>query len=289
MQQITLLNPVSCYGIGVHSGKRTQLTLEPAKENTGIIFIRTDIASSINYIEAKYSNVSDTLLSTTISNNNKVQVSTIEHLMAALWGCGIDNVIVKIDGPEVPIMDGSSKPFVFMIECAGKKLQNAPKKYLKILKEVKAIHKDCELLCTPSNHMKVDLTIDFNSKAIGRQNLIFLAQESFNENIADARTFGFLKDVDYLKSKGLAQGASFKNAIGIDEEDKILNPNGLRYEDEFVRHKLLDLFGDLYTSSGTNVVSAINGYKTSHALNNELLYRIFSDSTSYKFVTASEL
>jgi len=288
MQQITLLNPVSCYGIGVHSGKRTQLTLEPAKENTGIVFIRTDVASEINYIEAKYFNVSDTLLSTTIRNDNKVQVSTIEHLMAALWGCGIDNVIVKIDGPEVPIMDGSSKPFVFMIECVGKKLQNAPKKYLKILKEVKAAHKDCELLALPSDHMKIDLTIDFNSKAIGRQSLIFSERESFNKNIADARTFGFIKDVDYLKSKGLAQGASFENAIGIDEQDKILNPNGLRYEDEFVRHKLLDLFGDLYTS-GTNVISAINGYKTSHALNNELLCKIFSDSNSYKFVTASEL
>lgn len=288
MQQITLLNPVSCYGIGVHSGKRTQLTLEPAKENTGIIFVRTDVTSSSNYIEAKYSNVSDTLLSTTISNNNKIQVSTIEHLMAALWGCGIDNVIVKIDGPEVPIMDGSSKPFVFMIECAGKKLQNSPRKYLKILKEIKAIHKDCELICSPSKHLEIDLTIDFASKAIGKQNLTFSNTKSFNQNIADARTFGFIRDVDYLKSKGLVKGASFENAIVIDEEDKILNPNGLRYQDEFVRHKLLDLFGDLYTS-GTNVISAINGYKTSHALNNELLHRIFSDSTSYEFVTASEL
>ena len=209
--------------------------------------------------------------------------------MAALWGCGIDNVIVKIDGPEVPIMDGSSKPFVFMIECAGKKLQNAPKKYLKILKEVKATHKDCELICTPFDHMQVDLTIDFNSKAIGRQSLVFSEQESFNKNIADARTFGFTKDIYYLQNnKGLALGASVENGIGIDEQDKVLNPDGLRYHDEFVRHKLLDLFGDLYTS-GTNLISAIHGYKTSHALNNELLHKIFSDSTSYKFVTANEL
>lgn len=288
MQQVTLSKPVSCYGIGVHSGKRTQLTIEPAKENTGIIFIRTDISSENNYIEAKYFNVSDTLLSTTISNSNKIQVSTIEHIMAALWGCGIDNAIIKIDGPEVPIMDGSSKPFVFMIECAGKKLQNAPKKYLKILKEVKAIHKDCELTCTPSDHMKIDLTIDFNSKAIGRQNLVFSKQESFNNNIADARTFGFTKDGDYLQSKGLALGVSFENTIAIDDQDKVLNPDGLRYQDEFVRHKLLDLFGDLYTS-GNNIVSSINGYKTSHTLNNELLQRIFSDNTSHKFVTASEI
>ncbi|HJD65261.1 MAG TPA: UDP-3-O-acyl-N-acetylglucosamine deacetylase [Rickettsia endosymbiont of Diachasma alloeum] len=288
MQQVTLSKPVSCYGIGIHSGKRTQLTIEPTKENTGIIFVRTDISSENNYIEAKYYNVSDTLLSTTISNSNKIQVSTIEHIMAALWGCGIDNAIIKIDGPEVPIMDGSSKPFVFMIECVGKKLQNAPKKYLKILKEVTAAHKDCELICSPSDHMKIDLTIDFNSKAIGRQSLVFSKQESFNDNIADARTFGFTKDVDYLQSKGLALGASFENVIGIDDQDKVLNPDGLRYQDEFVRHKLLDLFGDLYTS-GNNIISSINGYKTSHALNNELLHRIFSDSTSHKFVNASEL
>ncbi|HJD56383.1 MAG TPA: UDP-3-O-acyl-N-acetylglucosamine deacetylase [Rickettsia endosymbiont of Pyrocoelia pectoralis] len=288
MQQVTLSKPVSCYGIGVHSGKRTQLTLEPAKENTGIIFIRTDVASDINYIEAKYSNVSDTLLSTTISNERKVQVSTIEHLMAALWGCGIDNAIIKIDGPEVPIMDGSSKPFVFMIECAGKKLKNAPKKYLKILKEVRAIHKDCELICSPSKHLEIDLTIDFASKAIGRQNLTFSKQESFNQNIADARTFGFTKDGYYLQSRGLALGVSFENTIAIDDQDQVLNPDGLRYQDEFVRHKLLDLFGDLFTS-GTNFISKINGYKTSHALNNELLHQIFSDSTSYKFVTSNEL
>lgn len=288
MQQITLSKPVSCYGIGVHSGKRTQLTIEPAKEDTGIIFIRTDISSENNYIAAKYFNVSDILLSTTISNSNKIQVSTIEHIMAALWGCRIDNAIIKIDGPEVPIMDGSSMPFVFMIECAGTKLQNATKKYLKILKEVTAAHKDCELICSPSDHIKIDLTIDFNSKAIGRQSLVFSKQESFNDNIADARTFGFMKDVDYLQSKGLALGASFENAIGIDDQDQVLNPDGLRYQDEFVRHKLLDLFGDLYTS-GNNIISSINGYKTSHALNNELLHRIFSDSTSHKFVNASEL
>lgn len=288
MQQITLSKPVSCYGIGVHSGKRTQLTIEPAKEDTGIIFIRTDISSENNYIAVKYFNVSDILLSTTISNSNKIQVSTIEHIMAALWGCRIDNAIIKIDGPEVPIMDGSSMPFVFMIECAGTKLQNATKKYLKILKEVTAAHKDCELICSPSDHIKIDLTIDFNSKAIGRQSIVFSKQESFNDNIADARTFGFMKDVDYLQSKGLALGASFENAIGIDDQDQVLNPDGLRYQDEFVRHKLLDLFGDLYTS-GNNIISSINGYKTSHALNNELLHRIFSDSTSHKFVNASEL
>lgn len=288
MQQISLLKPISCYGIGVHSGKLAQLTLKPARENTGIIFVRTDVSGVNNFIEASYCNVSDTTLSTTIKNSSNIQVSTVEHLMAALWGCGVDNAIVEIDGPEVPIMDGSSKPFVFMIECAGKKLQNAPKKYLKILKEIKVSHQDSELFCTPAPYMSVDLTIDFASRAIGKQNLFFSRIESFTENIADARTFGFVEDVNYLKSKGLAQGASLENAIGIDNQDTILNPTGLRHSDEFVRHKLLDLFGDLYISS-TTIIGAITGYKTSHNLNNEFLKKLFSDSTSYKFVTAAEL
>ncbi|XVN42904.1 MAG: UDP-3-O-acyl-N-acetylglucosamine deacetylase [Candidatus Rickettsia vulgarisii] len=285
--QITIENPVSCYGIGVHSGKITQLTLKPANENTDIVFIRTDVREEINFIYANPLNVTDTTLSTTIENEHKISISTIEHLMAAIWGCGIDNIIVEIDGPEVPVMDGSSKPFVFMIEYAGRLLQNAPKKYLKILKEVRAIHKDCELICTPSNVMNVDLTINFDSKAIGKQNLIFSEKDSFNKEIADARTFGFVHELEYLKSKGLAQGASLENAIGIDQ-DTIINPDGLRYKDEFVRHKLLDLFGDLYTT-GTHIIADINGYKTSHALNNQLLRQIYMDSSSYAIVSSKEL
>jgi UDP-3-O-[3-hydroxymyristoyl] N-acetylglucosamine deacetylase len=282
--QISILNPTSCYGMGVHSGEIAQLTLRPAKENTGIVFVRTDLRQEINFIQAHCLNVSDTNLSTTIENEHKVHVSTTEHLMAALWGCGIDNVIVEIDGPEVPIMDGSSQPFVFMIECAGRKLQKAPRKYLKILKEVRATHQDCELICEPSNSMTVDLTIDFASKVIGKQNLIFSGNDSFKHNIANARTFGFAKELDYLKSKGLARGASLDNAIGIDE-DAIMNHDGLRYSDEFVRHKLLDLFGDLY-STGSHLIANITGYKTSHALNNQFLRQIFSDNNCYQWVSS---
>ncbi len=282
--QLTILNSVSCYGVGVHSGRIIQLTLKPAKKNTGIIFIRNDISPEINSIQTGYFNVSDTTLSTTIQNEHKISVSTVEHLLAAFWGCGIDNLIVEIDGPEVPIMDGSSKPFIFMIEYAGKLLQNAPKKYLKILKEVRVNHKDCELICSPSDRMIVDLTIDFASKAIGKQNLVFSEKESFKNNIADARTFGFVHELEYLKSKGLARGASLDNAVGIDQ-DIIMNHEGLRYQDEFVRHKLLDLFGDLYTT-GAHMIANIHGYKTSHSLNNELLRRIFSDSSSYQWVGA---
>jgi len=282
--QVSILNPVSCYGMGVHSGKVAQVTLKPAKENIGIVFVRTDLRQDINFIQANYLNVSDTSLSTTIRNEHNVYVSTIEHLMAALWGCGIDNVIVEIDGSEVPIMDGSSKPFVFMIECAGKKLQNAQKKHLKILKDIRVTNKDCELVCTPSNDMTIDLTIDFASKAIGKQNLVFSKNESFKNNIADARTFGFIHEFEYLKSKGLACGASLDNTIGINQ-DIVLNQDGLRYSDEFVRHKLLDLCGDLYTIGG-HLMANITGYKTSHALNNQFLHHIFSDASSYEWVSS---
>ena len=287
MQQLSINNTISCYGVGVHSGRPIHLTLKTAKKNTGILFVRTDIKSGDNVIEASWFNVADTSLSTSIKNTNNVQVSTIEHLMAAIWGCGIDNMIVEIDGPEVPIMDGSSKPFVFMIECAGKKIQDAPKKYLKILKEVRVSHKDCEIIATPSNAMKIDLTIEFDSKVIGKQNVVFSEIASFKEDIADARTFGFVHELNYLKSKGLAKGASLENAIGIDQ-DVILNQEGLRHDNEFVRHKLLDLIGDFYTVGG-NISGSFIGYKTGHTLNNHFLRQVLSDPYAHQWVSSKEL
>jgi UDP-3-O-[3-hydroxymyristoyl] N-acetylglucosamine deacetylase len=251
----TIINPISCYGIGVHSGQNIQLTLKPAKPNTGIIFVRTDVKSESNYIAASYLNVADTAMSTNLQNQHNIRVSTIEHLMAALWGCGIDNVIVELDGSEVPIMDGSSKAFVFMIECAGKKLQNVAKKYLKILKEIRVSDQNREITVSKSKTMHINLTIEFDSKVIGKQNLLFSQTiNSFKENLANARTFGFLNELDYLKDRGLAQGASLDNAIGIDR-DTILNHDGLRYDDEFVRHKALDMVGDLYTSTANIIAS----------------------------------
>jgi UDP-3-O-[3-hydroxymyristoyl] N-acetylglucosamine deacetylase len=286
--QVTILNPISCYGIGVHSGERTQLTLKPAKANTGIIFVRTDVHAVDQVIHASYNNVADTSLSTSLKNSSNIQVSTVEHLMAALWGCGIDNVIIELDGPEVPIMDGSSRPFVFMIECSGKKLQNSPKKYLRIVKDIRISHKDSEIICSPSEVMKIDLTIDFTNKIIGKQNFVFSEHSQlFNEEIASARTFGFIQDLDYLKSKGLAQGASLDNAIGIDN-NLILNVDGLRYKDEFVRHKLLDFIGDFYISA-TPLIAEFCGYKTGHAINNECLRQIYSKPDSYQFITSKEL
>lgn len=283
--QTTISNPISCYGIGVHSGQKTQITLEPAKPGTGVVFIRTDVTICDNKIEASYFNVYDTTLSTSIRNQAGVQVSTIEHLMAAIWGSQITNIIIKIDGPEVPIMDGSSKPFVFMIECAGKKYQNASARYLKLTKDIRVSDGDSEIIATPSMESYIDLTIDFASPAIGRQSQIFSSNISFKDEIADSRTFGFIHELNYLQSKGLAKGASLDNAIGIDK-DVILNEDGLRHENEFVRHKLLDLLGDLFIGGG-GFVGKLNGYKTSHSINNKFLREIFSDSTSYKWVDSS--
>ena len=285
MMQTTINNPISCYGIGVHSGEKTQVTLKPAAQNTGIVFVRTDIKAVDNKVYASYKNVFDTTLSTSIKNLSGTQVSTIEHLMAAIWGCRLSNVIIEIDGPEVPIMDGSSKAFVFMIECAGLKMLNTPKKHLKLLKDVYVSDKDAEIFASPAEYLRIDLTIDFASSVIGKQQHVFNKEANFREDLADSRTFGFLHELDYLQSKGLAKGASLDNAIGIDK-DIILNHGGLRHDNEFVRHKLLDLVGDLF-SSGGGLICELKGFKTSHSLNNKFLHKIFSDPYSYKWVDNS--
>lgn len=280
--QTTIQNPVSCYGIGVHSGKRTQLTLKPAAPNTGVVFIRSDVTNIDNIISANYLNVSETTLSTTISNTAHTKVSTIEHLMAALSGCGISNVIVELDGEEVPIMDGSARPFVFMIECAGTKILNAKYPNLKILREVSVEYKDAFARIAPNDSFAIDMTIHFDHEAIGQQQKIFYASDSFKECISSARTFGFINELEYLKSKGLAKGASLKNAVGLDANE-ILNEEGLRFDDEFVRHKLLDAVGDFFTSS-MPIIGYFECYKTGHALNNNLLRKILSNPNNYELV-----
>lgn len=287
MKQLTIQNPISCFGIGVHSGNKTQVTLKPASKDVGIVFVRTDVSAVDNKVLASYTNVFDTSLSTSIKNNSDIHVSTIEHLMAAIWGCGIDNLIIEIDGMEVPIMDGSSKPFVFMLECAGSKVLNAPRKHLKLLKEIRVEDSGTEIFATPLDNMVIDLTIDFPSKIIGKQKHIFLSEHNFKDDIANSRTFGFVQDLDYLQSRGLAKGASLDNAIGIDK-DIILNHEGLRHKNEFVRHKMLDLMGDLYTA-GAHFIGKVNGYKTSHNLNNQFLRKIFSDPHAYTFVDTTSI
>ena len=283
MFQTTIKNPVSCYGIGVHSGRNVQLTMKPAKAGTGIVFVRTDVTqTSDNFIEANFLNVSETSYSTSISNNDsKVFVSTIEHLMAAIWGCNIDNMIIEIDGPEVPIMDGSSKPFLFMLEFAGAKDLPQKKKILKINKEVIFTAGDSESIIMPSDNFRIDLEIEFKSKAIGRQEISYSDRSKFSDEVASARTFGFVHELEYMKSKGLARGASLSNAIGLDN-DIILNHDGLRYRDEFVRHKLLDAIGD-FSLASSNILGAFKCIKPGHALNNNLLRKVFDNPSNYSW------
>lgn len=282
MQQ-TLRKPISCYGIGVHSGKNTQITLKPAPVNNGVLFIRTDISQVDNKIYAKYNNVYDTTLSTSIKNNAGITVTTIEHLMAAIWGCGIDNVIIEIDSSEIPIMDGSSQDFVFMIKYAGiKTQQNTFKKHLKLLKEVYINDNGCHIHCIPNNELHIDLSINFKNPVIGKQRYKFTKKQNFVREIANSRTFGFVHELDYLRSRGLAKGASLDNTIGIDK-NTVLNRNGLRHGNEFVRHKMLDLIGDLFNTGG-NFIGKVNAFKTSHTLNNKFLRRIFEDPYSYEWV-----
>ena len=278
--QTTIERPMSCYGIGVHSGQRTQLTLKPARANTGIVCLRSDVSSVNNVIEVIYHNVSETMLSTTVQNDASVKISTIEHLMAALWGCGIDNVIIELDGPEVPIMDGSSKPFVFLIECAGTKILDIPRKTIKILKDIRVFHNDAEIIVTPSDIFAVNVEIEFASKAIGKQTMSLNDPSFFKEEISSARTFGFMHEVEYLRSKGLAKGASLENAVGI-ENDTIMNPEGLRFSNEFARHKLLDSVGDFYTAGGV-LLGSFACTKSGHNLNNILLRSIFDNPNNYQ-------
>lgn len=278
--QTTINYPMSCYGFGMHSGKTCQVTLKPAKADEGIVFIRTDVVDINNAIYASYKNVAETHFSTNLVNQSNVKIATVEHLMAALYGSGIDNLIIEVDGPEIPIMDGSSRPFVFMLDCAGKRLLNKKKRHIKILKELTVEANDSYIHLSPSNNLKVEASIDFPTKAIGKQYMMFDDSASFENQIASARTFGFTSELKYLNSKGLGLGVSLQNAIGIDENDNVLTE--LRFDDEFVRHKILDSVGDFYTAG--NFMGHFRCHKSSHYLNNQILHKIFESSNNYKVV-----
>lgn len=279
--QKTIARSVTWEGVGVHSGKITKLTAIPAPENHGIIFKRIDVATSKALIPALYDRVVDTKLCTVLANSHGHKVSTVEHLMAAIAALGITNLLLEVDGEELPILDGSSEPFISKLLEAGVELQATPCKVLKILKTVRYQLGDKSITLSPAEEFSIDLTIAFDSKAIGRQTLNYsLDQSSFIEHIAGARTFGFKHEVDYLKSLGLAKGASLENAIGVDG-DTVMNHGGLRYEDEFVRHKLLDCIGDL-ALCGYKIEGRIKAFKAGHELNNLLLRELFKDSSNYR-------
>ena len=280
--QQTISEPISFSGIGLHSGKKVEMKLVPAEIDHGVKFIRIDKTKN-NIVDAHWSNVSETVLSTTISNNSSIKISTIEHLMSALSGLHIDNLIVYINASEVPIMDGSSKPFVDMIEKVGLKTQNKKRMLINIKKTIEVKKGDSSAKIIPNNQFSIDFEIDFPSQLVSKQSCqLQLINGNYKTDIAAARTFGFEKDVEYLRSNGLALGGSLDNAVVVGE-NKILNKDGLRYTDEFVRHKILDSIGDLYLA-GSPIIGYFYGHKSGHHLNNQLLRKLFSDQSNYEYI-----
>ena len=280
--QQTLAKPLIIQGVGLHSGVKVNIKLIPAEADYGIKFVRTDFKQN-NLIHAIWSNVSNTQLSTTITNNFGVSVSTVEHLMSALSGLHIDNLKIEIDGPEVPIMDGSSKNFVELIDENSLKILNKTRKIIKIKKKIKVEKDDSSIELSPNNQFSIDFQIDFPSPLISKQSCqLQLINGNYKTDIASARTFGFEKDVDRLRSIGLALGGSLNNAVVVGN-NKILNSEGLRFKDEFVRHKILDSIGDLYLA-GSPIQGYFNGNKSGHYLNNLLLKTLFSNSENYEYI-----
>ena len=283
LKQRTLRNPIKAVGIGLHTGKNITMELLPADINTGINFIRKDLDEDL-LIPAIAENVGDTSLSTALIKDD-VKISTIEHLLSAIAGLGVDNCLIKVDGPEVPIMDGSSSPFVFLIQSAGLEDQNALKKFIKVKKEITVTREDAYASIKPFNGFKVSFKVDFDHpvhKRLPSESIIDFSSTSFVKEVCRARTFGSWNEKELLQSKNLALGASVSNAIVFGEE-KILNEEGLRFNDEIVKHKMLDAIGDLYLLGG-NLIGQFSGYKSGHALNNQLLRKIISDTDAYEVV-----
>jgi UDP-3-O-[3-hydroxymyristoyl] N-acetylglucosamine deacetylase len=282
-EQRTVNNQVSCKGIGLHSGKQIELTIKPAGANMGIIFVRTDVKAEESRIEANFANVVKTTLGTVIANKHGVEVSTIEHLMAALYGCGVDNAIIEVSGPEVPIMDGSSEPFINLIDSVGTKELGAYRKIIRIKDEVKVGDENKWAIIRPSRGFKVKVDIDFSDKAIAHQVAKYdFKENTFRDEIADARTFCMKREVDAMYAAGLAKGGSLDNAIVV-HDGKVLNKEGLRYEDEFVRHKILDAVGDLYLI-GARIQGEFVGVHSGHKLNNEVLRTLIDSPFAWELV-----
>ncbi|SMF62466.1 UDP-3-O-[3-hydroxymyristoyl] N-acetylglucosamine deacetylase [Alteromonadaceae bacterium Bs31] len=282
--QHTLADSFTCVGRGLHSGLKVVMTVMPAEAETGYLFVRRDVHGSKNEIPARWYMVTDTHLSTTISNSMGVRVSTIEHLLAALHSCGVDNALIVLDAPEVPIMDGSSKPFVDIIKRLGTVQQKAERRAVLIRQTVSVSESNRSASLEPSPVPWIDMEIDFDSEIIGRQKLSLpLTQGIFDKEIANARTFGFEEQVETLKELGFAQGSSLCNAILI-SDSKIVNMEGLRHRDEFVRHKFLDAVGDLALAGGY-IIGQFSGRCSGHHLNNLLLRELMTNEQSRMYMT----
>jgi UDP-3-O-[3-hydroxymyristoyl] N-acetylglucosamine deacetylase len=281
LYQRTLSRPVTTTGIGLHSGRRVNLSLRPAEPDTGIVFKRSDI-SGAPLIPCDVRHVVDTRLSTTIGLDG-VTVATVEHLMSALAGMGVDNALVEVDSPEVPIMDGSAAPFVFLIKNAGLTSQARPRQFYRVLREVSLSEDDKFVTVGPSDQLQVDFTIEFPHPAIRRQAMSFrLNERSYEQQLSRARTFGFMADMRKLHSMGLALGGSLDNAVVVDNF-RVLNDDGLRFPDEFVRHKVLDFLGDM-ALIGRPLLGAFTAHKSGHQLNNQLFRQLMADPMALQLV-----
>lgn len=284
IKQRTLKNAIRATGVGLHTGDKIYLTLLPAPVDTGIVFRRVDLDPVVE-IKATAENVGDTTLSTSLMKDD-VRVSTVEHLLSAMAGMGIDNAIVEVSAAEVPIMDGSAGPFVFLIQSAGIEEQDAPKKFIRIKRAVTVEDGDKTATFLPFDGFKVSFSIDFDHPVFKGRTLnaeVDFSSTSFVKEVSRARTFGFMHEIEYLRSKGLAKGGSVDNAIVVDEY-RILNEDGLRYEDEFVKHKILDAIGDLYLL-GNSLIGEFKAHKSGHALNNKSLRQLIAQEDAWEMVT----
>ena len=284
LNQRTLKNTIRATGVGLHSGQKVYMTLRPAAPNTGIVFRRVDLPEPVD-IEARAEHVGDTQLGTTLVNGD-VKVSTVEHLLSAFAGLGVDNAFVEVSAGEVPIMDGSAGPFVFLLQSAGIEEQNVAKRFVRIRKTVEVRDGDKWARFDPFNGFKVNFEIEFDHPIFRRHSQrasMDFSTTSFLREVSRARTFGFMRDLETLRAQNLALGGTLDNAIVLDDF-KVLNEDGLRYEDEFVKHKILDAIGDLYLL-GHSLIGEFSGYKSGHALNNRLLRALIADVSAWEEVT----
>lgn len=285
VRQRTLKETVKATGVGLHSGLRSALTLRPSTANTGVIYRRIDLDPPVD-IPADARLVRDTTLCTALVNDEGIRVSTVEHLSAALLGTGVDNIIIEVDAPEIPIMDGSARPFIFLIEQAGIEFQNVPKRFIRVKNPIRVEDCDRWVEITPFDGLRIDFRIEFDhpAMAIEQQRLSFeFSPSSFLNRISRARTFGFLKDIEYFQSQSLCLGGSLDCAIVLDN-CRILNEEGLRFSDELVAHKVLDAMGDLYIG-GHPIIGDFRAYKSGHRLNNQLLRSLLTNQEAWEWVT----
>ncbi|HVC01063.1 MAG TPA: UDP-3-O-acyl-N-acetylglucosamine deacetylase [Steroidobacteraceae bacterium] len=288
LHQRTLKNSIRASGIGLHTGKKVLMTLRPAPVDTGIVFRRTDLPVAVD-IKARAEFVGDTMLGTTL-HRGEVKISTVEHLLSALAGLGIDNALVEVSAAEVPIMDGSAGPFVFLLQSAGIEEQKAPKRFIRILETVQVEDGDKWARFDPYDGFKVNFEIEFDHPTFKKHAQVAsmdFSTTSFLREVSRARTFGFMRDLESLRARNLALGGNMDNAIVLDDY-RVLNEDGLRYEDEFVKHKILDAIGDLYLL-GHSLIGEFSGYKSGHALNNRLLRELIERASAWREVTFDSL